>query len=137
MGGAWLSLVVDSHGPLAASSRRGRVCPCLLAPSSLHACPEFPGRASRGTLQIGSNHHSQSLNSSVLHRKECFLLTSNPLYGKFARLTSQEDKHGLLDDPNNIGTREGWARRLAERGFSLRGHRLVRLDGKAARRQIR
>src|SRR6516165_8124213 len=45
---------------------------------------------------------------------------------RFARLTAQEEKHGLLDDPSGIGTREGWARRLAERGFALKGHRLVR-----------
>ena len=47
-------------------------------------------------------------------------------HGKFARLTVQEEKNGLLDDPSGIGTREGWARRLAERGFALKGHRLVR-----------
>ncbi len=45
---------------------------------------------------------------------------------KFARLTRQVEKHGLLDDTATIGTREGWQRRLAERGFTIRGHRLVR-----------
>ncbi|MGA8352083.1 MAG: hypothetical protein WB773_30115 [Isosphaeraceae bacterium] len=45
---------------------------------------------------------------------------------KFARLTRQEEKHGLLDETATIGTREGWERRLAERGFTIRGHRLVR-----------
>jgi hypothetical protein len=29
-------------------------------------------------------------------------------------------------DASGIGTREGWARRLSERGFALKGHRLVR-----------
>jgi hypothetical protein len=67
----------------------------------------------------------------VLHRKESFLLTSDPLYGTFARLTSQEEKHGLLDDASSIGTREGWARRLGERGFSFKGTRLIRLDRSA------
>jgi hypothetical protein len=32
----------------------------------------------------------------------------------------------LLDETATIGTREGWERRLAERGFTIRGHRLVR-----------
>jgi len=32
----------------------------------------------------------------------------------------------LLDETATIGTREGWERRLAERGFTVRGHRLVR-----------
>jgi hypothetical protein len=38
-------------------------------------------------------------------------------------------KHGLLDDASGIGTRDGWAKRLRERGFALRGHRLVRATG--------
>jgi len=45
---------------------------------------------------------------------------------RFARLTRQEEKHGLLDETSTIGTREGWQRRLAERGFLVQGHRLVR-----------
>ncbi len=44
----------------------------------------------------------------------------------FARLTCQEEKHGLLDEPSGIGTRDGWSRRLAERGFALKGHRIVK-----------
>jgi len=34
--------------------------------------------------------------------------------------------YGLLDETATIGTREGWERRMAERGFTIRGHRLVR-----------
>jgi len=45
---------------------------------------------------------------------------------RFARLTQQEEKHGLLDEAATIGTREGWERRLAERGFTVRGRRLQR-----------
>src|SRR5689334_4032895 len=45
---------------------------------------------------------------------------------RFARLTAQEEKHGLLDDTATIGTRQGWEARLRERGFAVRGHRLVR-----------
>jgi DNA phosphorothioation-associated putative methyltransferase len=71
--------------------------------------------------------YANSLNPPVLHRKETFLHPSDPLYRKFARLTQQEEKHGLLEDTNSIGTRDGWGRRLEERGFMLRGHRLVRL----------
>ena len=64
-------------------------------------------------------------NPPILHRKEFFLLSSNPMHAKFARLTAKEEKHGLLDNPSGIGTRDGWARRLSERGFCLKGHRLV------------
>jgi DNA phosphorothioation-associated putative methyltransferase len=83
-------------------------------------------RVNLRTRQIDSNDYSQSANPPVLHRKETFLLPDDPLREKFARLTEQEEKHGLLNDASAIGTREGWAKRLAERGFALKGHRLVR-----------
>ena len=70
--------------------------------------------------------YSTSSNPPVLHRKEAFLLPSDPLSEKFARLTQQEEKHGLLMDTNSIGTRDGWNERLREKGFALKGHRLVR-----------
>jgi DNA phosphorothioation-associated putative methyltransferase len=70
--------------------------------------------------------YTASNNPPILHRKETFLTTDYPLYAKFARLTEQEEKHGLLDDSATIGTREGWHARLSERGFALRGNRLVR-----------
>ena len=52
-------------------------------------------------------------------------MADHPLRAKFARLTQQEEKHGLLDDTAMIGTREGWQARLSESGFRLSGHRLV------------
>ena len=66
----------------------------------------------------------------ILHRKETFLPADHPLREKFARLTRQEEQHGLLEDTATIGTRNGWNARLQERGFTLRGHRLVRRDGR-------
>lgn len=78
------------------------------------------------TRQIECYDYSQSANPPVLHRKETFLHPEHELREKFARLTAQEEKHGLLNDPSGIGTREGWARRLAEKGFVLKGHRLVK-----------
>lgn len=80
------------------------------------------------TRQVECYDFAQSANPPVLHRKESFLLASDQRHGKFARLTAQEEKQGLLDDPSGIGTRDGWARRLSERGFALKGHRLVRLN---------
>ncbi len=82
------------------------------------------------TRQIECHDYAGSANPPVLHRKECFLLSYDPLHARFARLTAQEEKHGLLDDPSGIGTRDGWARRLSERGFRLRGHRLVKDNGR-------
>jgi hypothetical protein len=35
---------------------------------------------------------------------------------KFDRLTRQKERAGLLDETATIGTRDGWADRLRERG---------------------
>ncbi len=83
-------------------------------------------RVNLRTRQIACYDYAQNANPPVLHRKESFLGPDHLLREKFARLTAQEEKSGLLDDPSGIGTREGWSRRLAERGFALKGHRLVR-----------
>jgi DNA phosphorothioation-associated putative methyltransferase len=81
------------------------------------------------TRQLDCYDYTDSANPPVLHRKEAFLPPDHPLYANFARLTAQEEKHGLLDEPAAMGTRAGWARRLAERGLALRGHRVVRARG--------
>ncbi|TMQ33601.1 MAG: DNA phosphorothioation-associated putative methyltransferase [Planctomycetota bacterium] len=82
--------------------------------------------------------YDQSANPPVLHRKETFLHPTHPLHAKFARLTQQEEKAGLLQTRGQapqfkspvplslIGTRIGWLARLEEKGLALRGHRLVR-----------
>jgi hypothetical protein len=49
--------------------------------------------------------------------------------GDFSRPVKCLLRDGLLDDSAGIGTRDGWARRLAERGFALKGHRVVRCNG--------
>lgn len=85
-------------------------------------------RVNLRTRQIDCNDYTQSANPPVLHRKDAFLGTDHPMHAKFARLTAQEEKHGLLEDTAGIGTREGWAKRLTERGFALKGHRLVRCN---------
>jgi hypothetical protein len=80
------------------------------------------------TRQLECFDYGQDANPPVLHRKETFLHPSDQRYGKFARLTAQEEKQGLLEDGTGIGTRDGWVRRLSERGFCLKGHRLVRAE---------
>jgi DNA phosphorothioation-associated putative methyltransferase len=65
-------------------------------------------------------------NPPVLHRKETLVAPDHPLYAQFARLTQQEERHGLLADPAGIGTRAAWESRLRAAGFTLRGHRLIR-----------
>jgi DNA phosphorothioation-associated putative methyltransferase len=83
-------------------------------------------RLSLRSRQVECHDYAGSANPPVLHRKEAFLHPGHPLYAKFARLTRQEEAHGLLDEAASIGTRAGWDERLRHAGFALRGHRLVR-----------
>lgn len=43
----------------------------------------------------------------------------------FARLTAQEEKHGLYADPATIGTRDRWTALVASKGLCFGGHRLL------------
>lgn len=76
--------------------------------------------------QLECLNYGEAENPPILHRKECFLHEAHPLREKFARLTRQEEGAGLLDDSSTIGNRDGWRSRLREKGYSLRGHRLIR-----------
>lgn len=78
------------------------------------------------TRELDGLDYAASRNPPVLHRKEAFLASEHPLHEKFARLTRQEERHGLLDDTATIGTRDGWEARLRARGFTVQGHRLMR-----------
>jgi hypothetical protein len=93
-------------------------------PLLLSACrlsPHSPG-------QLECYDYADSANPPILHRKETFLHPTHPLHVKFARLTQQEEKAGLLDDPSRIGSRTAWLARLEEHGLTLRGHRLLRAN---------
>jgi DNA phosphorothioation-associated putative methyltransferase len=88
-------------------------------------------RLSLRTRRLDCYDYAASANPPILHRKETFLPRDHPLREKFARLTAQEERHGLLSDPAHIGTRADWEDRLRATGFALRGHRLVRRAGQA------
>ena len=79
--------------------------------------------------------YAQSENPPVLHRKEKFLQPDDERYEKFARLTAQEEKAGLLEGTSSIGTRDGWQARLDSFGFRLKGHRLVKAIAKRETRR--
>ena len=81
-----------------------------------------------GALDVDERDYSQSDNPPILHRKECFVGDDYPLRDKFARLTAQEERFGLLSgDTRDIGNLRGWQQRLAACGVALRGHRVVRV----------
>jgi DNA phosphorothioation-associated putative methyltransferase len=68
---------------------------------------------------------SSSSNPPILHRKDSLVDGAYPQFRKFTSLTRQEERHGLLSR-SDIGHKQLWEQILADRGFSLRGHRLVR-----------
>ena len=70
--------------------------------------------------------YSESENPPVLHRKETFVTSDYPLYSKFAKLTAQEEKLGLLENSTVIGTRIGWAERLRANNLKIQGHRVLK-----------
>ena len=61
----------------------------------------------------------------VLHRKELLVAPSHPRRATYARLTDQEERHGLYHSGGPIGRRSEWESLVGDRGFSYRGHRLV------------
>jgi len=78
------------------------------------------------TFRINVRDYQRSSNPPILHRKEEFVAMSHPQRPKFERLTQQEERWGLYDDPATIGTRRGWQQILARLGVMQNGHRLTR-----------
>jgi hypothetical protein len=83
------------------------------------------------TRELECLDYSKSVNPPILHRKETFLDPTHPLHCRFAKLTKQEEAHGLLDDASSISTRKCWIARLAARGFVIRGHRLQKATSRS------
>lgn len=77
------------------------------------------------TSQVGVRNYNDTDNPPVLHRKETFVTSDYPLYQLFAELTRQEEAFGLLNQSREIGTREGWAKRLTDCGIEIQGHDLA------------
>lgn len=79
------------------------------------------------TLAVAYRDYSAIANPPILHRKETFVTPSYPNYEKFAQLTRQEEKRGLLNNPtSSIGTREGWEQRLNQYQLEIKGHRVYK-----------
>jgi DNA phosphorothioation-associated putative methyltransferase len=77
------------------------------------------------SLAINFFDYSNWQDPPLLFRKEQFLHTDDPLREKFARLTRQEEKHGLLDQINDSLPASHWDIRIRASGRVLRGHHLV------------
>lgn len=86
-------------------------------------------RADLRRLDVKRLDFRESTNPPVLHRKETFVPADYPQREKFSRLTQQEERAGLLEASTSIGTREGWQDRLNQRGYQMKGHRVIRKTG--------
>jgi DNA phosphorothioation-associated putative methyltransferase len=77
-----------------------------------------------GKLDVQFRDYTDSKNPPILHRQETFVSPNHPQYAKFCRLTKAEEKAGLYEEPSKIGTRQGWAAKLAEKGLVIRNRQL-------------
>ncbi len=84
------------------------------------------------TGSVRRDDYASRVNPPILHRKETFLWAEHPARGAFAALTQAEEAAGLLEDASRIGFRLNWERRLKEKGYAVRGHRLTRVEPVAA-----
>lgn len=78
------------------------------------------------TFRVKTQEFRERKNRPILHRKELFVAPDHPLHEKFARLTRIEESKGLFEDGSRIGLEDGWNEALTEKGYFLKGHRLLK-----------
>lgn len=78
------------------------------------------------TFRIKYAEYFGSSNPFILHRKETLVARDHPLHQRFERLTKQEERAGLYEQPQLIGTKEGWETVLKMKGLTHSGHRLIK-----------
>ncbi|TAF30327.1 MAG: DNA phosphorothioation-associated putative methyltransferase [Oscillatoriales cyanobacterium] len=74
-------------------------------------------------LSVSYQDYSEAYNPPILVRKEAFVTASYPHYEKFAKLTRQEEKLGILDGGVVKKYRE-WVKCLEENCVKIKGHKL-------------
>jgi len=75
-------------------------------------------------LSVREADYGKSDNPPILHRRETFLATRHPKAPLFAEFTKEGEEIGLYENTRIIGTREGWHRLIARKGYYLdqQGH---------------
>ena len=76
-------------------------------------------------LHVHYRDYDPNDNPPLLHQKDLMVSADYPLYEKFAKLTCQEERWGLLDDLSQIYDACGWQKCLEEHCAELKGHRVV------------
>jgi len=82
-------------------------------------------------LRVSYRDYANSENRPILHRKEQFVSISYPLYAKFSKLTRQEERKKLFENPGLIGYERYWQDLIEANGLKIAGHRLMRSVSKA------
>ncbi len=80
-----------------------------------------------GGLRVSYRSYHDSLNPPILHRKEEFVSRDDDRWAPFHKLTAQEERWGLYEHPEHIGTSKGWQDTLDACGAAFRGRRLVKV----------
>jgi DNA phosphorothioation-associated putative methyltransferase len=84
------------------------------------------------TLNVEWRDYSRSDNPPLIHRKEEFVGREDPRRDLYAKLTAAEQRAGLYQHPERIGSVRGWEAVLAEAGVRVQGHRVVRMKSNDA-----
>lgn len=79
-----------------------------------------------GALEVSYRNYTGYKNPPILHRLEELLCDQDERYERLANLTRQEERWGLYESPDQIGTRNGWEAILTDKGAEYRGRRLIR-----------
>ena len=80
-----------------------------------------PGAAAPAWHRI----YTDSLNPTILHRKELLVSSSHPQRERWANITKTAESLGLFDDVTTIGFRLNWDRLIQSRGYSLVGNEFL------------
>ena len=68
---------------------------------------------------LSSRRYPATVNVPILHRKEEFILRSDPRWEAFRALTTREEEAGLYADTSRIGYRDQWQEIVAIKGFEV------------------
>ncbi|ETZ41127.1 DNA phosphorothioation-associated methyltransferase family protein [Mycobacterium avium MAV_061107_1842] len=94
--------------------------------SNPHPTLDWTYGVDMSSLESGFQTFGDRANRPLLHRKEEFLDSGDPMVPKYRRLTAAEVRAGLYENPTLIGHENGWSAELERCGVALRGHRLVK-----------
>lgn len=84
-------------------------------------------------LRVEYHDLRDTANPPIIHRKDAFVADDYPTRQRFARLTQQEERYGLLDAPLPIGRQQQWEAWLEAHDVEVRGHRVVKLRSDPSR----